>query len=130
MPQNAAENTYTPSASDLSAYVSKASGGEGGAPGSYLTRADGQFSGTTDAILKWASCKWGFDENVTRATAVNETHWRQTELGDIGNGTSIGILQIKSRDYPSSCEAVASSQNTSLVTDTDLLFVPQYGLCR
>jgi hypothetical protein len=117
VPQNAAENTYTPSASDLSAYVSKASGGEGGAPGSYLTRADGQFSGTTDAILKWASCKWGFDENVTRATAVNETHWRQTELGDIGNGTSIGILQIKSRDYPSSCEAVASSQNTSLVTD-------------
>jgi hypothetical protein len=117
VPQNAAENTYTPSASDLSTYVSEASGGEGGAPGSYLTRADGQFSGTTDAILKWASCKWGFDENVTRATAVNETHWRQTEFGDIGNGTSIGILQIKSRDYPSSCEAVATSQNTSLVTD-------------
>jgi hypothetical protein len=117
VPQNAPQNTYSPSASDLSTYVSKASGGEGGAPGSFLTRADGQFSGTTDAILKWASCKWGFDENVTRATAVNETHWRQTELGDIGNGTSIGILQIKSRDYPSSCEAVASSQNTSLVTD-------------
>ena len=117
VPQNGPQNTYTPSASDLSTYVSEASGGEGGAPGSYLTRADGQFSGTTDAILKWASCKWGFDENVTRATAVNETHWRQTEFGDIGNGTSIGILQIKSRDYPSSCEAVASSQNTSLVTD-------------
>ena len=117
VPQNAPQNTYTPSASDLSTYVFKASSGEGGAPGSYLMRADGQFSGTTDAILKWASCKWGFDENVTRATAVNETHWRQTEFGDIGNGTSIGILQIKSRDYPSSCEAVATSQNTSLVTD-------------
>jgi hypothetical protein len=117
VPQNAPQNTYTPSTSDLSSYVSKASGGEAGAPGSFLTRADGQFTGTTDAILKWASCKWGFDENVTRATAVNETHWRQTEFGDIGNGTSIGILQIKSRDYPSSCEAVATSQNTSLVTD-------------
>ncbi len=117
VPQNAPQNSYMPSASDLSTYVSEASGGEGGAPGSYLTRADGQFTGTTDAILKWASCKWGFDENVTRATAVNETHWRQTELGDVGNGTSLGILQIKSSDYPSSCEAVASSQNTSEVTD-------------
>jgi hypothetical protein len=117
VPQNAPQNSFMPTASDLSTYVSEASGGEGGAPGSYLVRADGQFTGTTDAILKWASCKWGFDENVTRATAVNETHWRQTELGDVGNGTSLGILQIKSRDYPSSCEAVASSQNTSLVTD-------------
>ena len=118
-PVNAVPNATTPSASDLTTYQSEASGGEGGAPGSYLVRADGQFTGTTDAILKWASCKWGFDENVTRATAVNETHWRQLELGDIGNGTSIGILQIKSRDYPSTCESVASSQNTADVTNPD-----------
>jgi Bacterial Ig domain len=116
---NAVPNSTTMSASDLSTFQSNASGGEGGAPGSFLVRADGQFTGTTDAILKWASCKWGFDENVTRATAVNETHWRQLELGDVGNGTSIGILQIKSRDYPSTCESVASSQNTSLVTNAD-----------
>jgi len=118
-PVNAVPNATTPSASDLTTYKSEASGGEGGAPGSFLVRADGQFTGTTDAILKWASCKWGFDENVTRATAVNETHWRQLELGDIGNGTSIGILQIKSRDYPSTCESVASSQNTADVTNPD-----------
>ena len=118
-PQNAPENEYTPSASDLTTYKSKAAGGEGGAPGSYLVRVDGQFKGTTDAILKWASCKWGFDENVTRATAVNETHWRQTELGDVDNGISLGILQVKSRDYPSSCESVASSQNTANVTNPD-----------
>jgi hypothetical protein len=118
-PVNAVPNATMPSASDLTTFKSEASGGEGGAPGSYLTRADGQFTGTTDAILKWASCKWGFDENVTRATAVNETHWRQLELGDIGNGTSIGILQIKSRDYPSTCESVASSQNTADVTNSD-----------
>ncbi len=101
----------------MTTYKSEATDGEGGAPGSYLVRADGQFTGTTDAILKWASCKWGFDENVTRATAVNETHWIQNHIGDIGNGTSLGILQIKSSDYPSTCEAVASSQNTSDVTD-------------
>jgi hypothetical protein len=119
VPQNAAENNFMPSASDLTTYQSEASGGEGGAPGSYLVRVDGQFIGTTDAILKWASCKWGFDENVTRATAVNETHWRQTEIGDVGNGISLGILQVKSSDYPSSCEAVSSSQNTADVTNPD-----------
>ena len=119
VPQNAPQNDYKLSASDLTTYKSKASGGEGGAPGSYLIRVHGQFTGTTDAILKWASCKWGFDENVTRATAVNETHWRQTELGDVADGTSLGILQIKTRDYPSTCESVATSQNTADVTNPD-----------
>jgi hypothetical protein len=119
VPQNGPENDHKLSASDLSIYKTAASGGEGGAPGSYLIRVDGQFTGTTDAILKWASCKWGFDENVTRATAVNETHWRQTELGDVGDGTSLGILQIKSRDYPSTCESVAASQNAADVTNPD-----------
>jgi Bacterial Ig domain len=119
VPANATSNNTMPTASDLTKYISEATGGEGGAPGSYLVRADGQFTGTTDAILKWASCKWGFDENVTRATAVNETHWIQNHIGDVGNGTSLGILQIKSSDYPSTCEAVASSQDTSDVTNSD-----------
>jgi len=119
VPKNSPENEFMPSASDLATYKSEAATGEGGAPGSYLLRVDGKFTGTTDAILKWASCKWGFDENVTRATAVNETHWRQTEIGDIGNGTSLGILQIKSSDYPSTCKSVASSQNTADVTNPD-----------
>ena len=119
VPQNAPENEYKISAADLATYKNEASAGEGGAPGSYLMKVNGQFTGTTDAILKWASCKWGFDENVTRATAVNETHWRQTELGDVDNGISLGILQIKTRDYPSTCESVASSQNTANVTNPD-----------
>jgi len=116
-PANAVPNSIMPSASDITTYISNVSGGEGGAPGSFLQRVDGQFTGGTDAILKWASCKWGFDENVTRATAVNETHWRQTELGDVGNGISLGILQVKSSDYPATCEAVSSSQNTGDVTN-------------
>lgn len=119
VPKNSPENEFMPSASDLATYKSEAATGEGGAPGNYLLRVDGKFTGTTDAILKWASCKWGFDENVTRATAVNETHWRQTEIGDVGNGTSLGILQIKSSDYPSTCKSVASSQNTADVTNPD-----------
>lgn len=118
-PVNAVPNGTMLSPSGLAAYRSRVSGGEGGAPESYLMRVDGHFTGTTDAILKWASCKWGFDENVTRATAVNETHWRQLEIGDVGHGTSLGILQVKSSDYPSTCEAVASSQNAAQVSDQD-----------
>ncbi len=118
-PANAVPNSTMPTSSEMTTYKSDVAGGESGAPGSFLQRVDGQFTGGTDAILKWASCKWGFDENVTRATAVNETHWRQTELGDVGNGISLGILQVKSRDYPASCEAVASSQNTGDVTNPD-----------
>jgi hypothetical protein len=118
-PVNAVPNGAMLSESGLATYRSEASAGEGGAPGSYLTRVDGHFTGSTDAILKWASCKWGFDENVTRATAVNETHWRQLEIGDVGNGTSLGILQVKSSDFPSTCEAVASSQNPADVNNSD-----------
>jgi hypothetical protein len=48
--QNSPENDVMPSASDLKEYKSEAATGEGGAPGSYLARVDGQFTGSTDAI--------------------------------------------------------------------------------
>lgn len=34
---------------------------------SLAARVTGDFTGTTDQILQWVSCKWGFDENITRA---------------------------------------------------------------
>lgn len=71
-------------------------------------RIDGKFTGTTDEILQWASCKWGFDDNVTRAMAARESWWRQSMKGDwepdqskCAPGysppcpTSFGLLQIK-----------------------------------
>jgi len=119
VPKNSPENEFMPSASDLATYKSEAATGEGGAPGSYLLRVDGKFPAPPTRFSSGLHGKWGFDENVTRATAVNETHWRQTEIGDIGNGTSLGILQIKSSDYPSTCKSVASSQNTADVTNPD-----------
>ncbi len=72
-------------------------------------RVDGNFTGTTDEIIQWAACKWGFDEDVTRARAVQESYWEQSKLGDrsdnagtcalIGKSApcwqSYGILQVK-----------------------------------
>ena len=58
-----------------------------------IKRLDGNFTGTTDEILQWGACKWGFDENILRAQAVQESDWHQSHVGD--NGESYGILQVK-----------------------------------
>ena len=47
-------------------------------------RVDGQFTGTTREILRWAACKWGVDEDLVLAQAAIESWWRQNTLGDWG----------------------------------------------
>ncbi|HEU5349515.1 MAG TPA: hypothetical protein VFU63_12965, partial [Ktedonobacterales bacterium] len=74
------------------------------------TQMTGNFTGTTDEILQWVACKWGFDVNIVRAEAVVESYWHQSQQGDYtsnqqycppgtwdGSGCyqSYGILQIK-----------------------------------
>jgi hypothetical protein len=74
------------------------------------TQITGNFTGTTDEILQWVACKWGFDPNIIRAQAVVESYWHQSQRGDWttdqsycppgafdGSGCyqSYGILQIK-----------------------------------
>jgi hypothetical protein len=86
----------------------------GAAPGSY-NRVDGNFTGTTDQILRWGACKWGFDENLVRAIAANESWWHQSGAGDVVSNTSecpsgavysnggcalsYGIMQVKATDF-------------------------------
>ncbi len=48
-------------------------------------RVDGQFTGTTEEILRWAACKWGADEDLVKAQAAIESWWRQSTLGDFGS---------------------------------------------
>jgi autotransporter family porin len=84
-------------------------------PGRFLSRVNGDFTGTTDEIIQWAACKWGIDADVVRAQAVKESTWFMTYLGDFTNDSrlcapghvlgadgkpgrcpqSIGILQAK-----------------------------------
>jgi hypothetical protein len=59
----------------------------------YRGRVDGNFTGTTDEIIQWASCKWGFPTDLDRAQAVVETTWQQSFVGD--NGHSFGLYQMK-----------------------------------
>lgn len=56
-------------------------------------RVTGNFTGTTDEIIQWASCKWGFNTDLDRAQAVVQTDWDQTFVGD--SGDSKGIYQMR-----------------------------------
>ncbi len=44
----------------------------------------GDFTGTTEEILRWAACKWGISQNIVFAQAAVESWWRQGTLGDWG----------------------------------------------
>lgn len=87
------------------------------APATDFAEVDGNYSGTTDMIIRWGACKWGLDEDVMRAQAVNETHWYQSAEGDWRNNLSLcaagawdgwtgagcdqsyGIYQVKVYDF-------------------------------
>jgi hypothetical protein len=47
-------------------------------------RINGDFTGTTSEILRWAACKWGIDQNIVFAQAAVESWWQQDTLGDWG----------------------------------------------
>lgn len=94
----------------------------------YERRTTGNFTGTTDQILRWAACKWGFDEDTVRAQAIMESWWKQSTLGDCNRGptqpatngcASVGILQVKGADIPPSFPGVWPAAWTSTAFNVD-----------
>jgi hypothetical protein len=96
-------------------------------------RINGDFHGTTDEIIEWASCKWGLSDDITRARAVKESTWRQGTNGDFeprSNGhctpqwrgdpcpTSFGILQ--SRWYYRPGTYPGTKKSTAFMLDSAL----------
>lgn len=45
-------------------------------------RITGNFTGTTEELIRWVACKWGFDEDITRARAWTESSWQIDTQGD------------------------------------------------
>jgi hypothetical protein len=96
------------------------------APG-YEERVTGNFSGTTDQIIRWAACKWGFDEDDVRAQAVIESYWRQALMSDCGHKTqpetkgcaSVGLLQVKGADIPATHPGTWPAALTSTAFNVD-----------
>jgi hypothetical protein len=89
-------------------------------PAPIYARVTGDFTGTTDEIIQWAACKWGFDEDVVRAQAAKESYWTQTAAGDLTSdpagcapghaigadghpgqcAESVGIMQVRYPYWP------------------------------
>jgi len=96
------------------------------APG-YEERVTGNFTGTTDQIIRWAACKWGFDENDVRAQAVIESYWRQNLLADCRGTTqpdtngcaSVGLLAVKGADIPATHPGTYPAARTSTAFNVD-----------
>ena len=44
-------------------------------------RVNGDFTGTTIDILRWAACKWGINQDIVFAQAAVESWWQQSTLG-------------------------------------------------
>ncbi len=59
-------------------------------------RITGEFTGTTEQVLRWVSCKWGFDEDITRARAVTESSWLMSTAGDVTEDAELcGLLDLE-----------------------------------
>ena len=48
-------------------------------------RITGDYTGSTDMIMRWAACKYGIDEDVVRGQAWDESWWQQSRTGDRRN---------------------------------------------
>jgi hypothetical protein len=87
-PQNAAANHTVPARIDLASFYASPLTFGSGPPAADFATVDGNYRGTTDMIIRWSACKWGADENVWRAVALNESDWRQSTTGDYRNTQS------------------------------------------
>jgi hypothetical protein len=80
-PANAGANQTTPTANELQSFHSNPTF-IADLPISDYANIDGNFTGSTIQIIRWASCKWGIDENAMKAQAWEEAIWAQSETGD------------------------------------------------
>lgn len=97
-------------------------------PGFY-ERATGNFTGSTDDIIRWAACKWGWDEYALRAMAARESTGKMDALGvwvsnpaqclpgyTLGSAGrpglcpgAVGIIQIFGYYFPQAAEGATRS---------------------
>ncbi|MGA7762612.1 MAG: hypothetical protein WCA59_12780 [Candidatus Binataceae bacterium] len=81
-PGNTAFNVPPPGGVPSSFYSNPTPSSGGGIPSSDYANVTGNYSGTTDEIVRWAACKWGIDEDMVRAQGEVESGWDQGGAGD------------------------------------------------
>lgn len=106
--ENVTRNAAVPTAAQLTALTPSTL--QNAVGHTVMSKVTGAYKGTTNQILQWASYKWGDDPIAYLAEAVNESGWDMDTVGDINNGVSLGILQIKSSDYVGTCPGATGVQ--------------------
>ncbi len=82
IPGNIPFNRTVATPSDLAAFRAEGYTFETLASYAQYARIKGDYTGSTDMIMRWAACKYGIDENVVRGQAWEESFWRQWTTGD------------------------------------------------
>ncbi len=73
-----------------------------GTGGNYkYPRVTGNQTGTTDELIQWTACKWGMDEDLLRAQAVQESYWFQNAIGDFTSDSNACSPVFPIGNYPS-----------------------------
>jgi hypothetical protein len=80
---NAPYNNYVPTAAQEQAFQSALTGDEHLPLTKSVDGLDGLTNPSSDDLLQWASYKWGIPTDIMRAEAVQESHWRQVDPGDL-----------------------------------------------
>jgi hypothetical protein len=83
VPANTPFNQTLPTAAQLSAYAANGYTSTYQDDYTQYKRVDGQYSGSTDMIMRWAACKYGIDENIVRAQGWIESGRQQGGAGDM-----------------------------------------------
>jgi hypothetical protein len=104
IPANTTANAVKPTQAQIDSFRTSADG-SGWMTSAYNDKVTGSAAGTTDELISWAACKWGIDEDVIRAVAVQESDWRQSGTGDLCSSvyTSWGITQVKAPNLAAGC---------------------------
>jgi hypothetical protein len=94
-PENVSANTpfnqTMPTAAQLAAYAANGYTFDYRDSYAQYQRVDGQYTGSTDMMMRWAACKYGIDEDVVRAQGWIESGWLQGGAGDKGTSQSVCV---------------------------------------
>lgn len=107
VPANATFNVVVPTSSWLVAMHANPIYGGNTAWKNDFARVNGAFSGSTDMIIRWAACKWGIDEDILRAEAVEESSWVQSAKGDsdtVCHSRNVAVGALNYWKEPSPCK--------------------------
>jgi len=84
-PENYLPNHTVPTSSQLASFLAAPMNFAGGPPPADFAGVTGNYRGSTDAIIQWATAKWGLTAylNAIRAEGVAESGQNAHQLGDI-----------------------------------------------